>query len=258
MAKLTLLEMTQDILESMDSDEVNSIADTVESNQVAKGIITTYYELFAGLSKPSREGLIKLDSLSNPLLPNYMAIPSNVKSIKWIRYNGKLIEYAEPELFMTWSFDRSNNDPDSIVKVLDPQAAVDIWIFNNEDPTYWTTFDNNYIVFNGYDSNFDSTLMQSKTTCWGQIDPVFEFKDDAYAPYLNGDDYPGLLAEAKSYCFINYKQVSNNKEEQKSKRQRVRHQNDEWRANQREPYNRTPNYARRGRGYSGRSTRVYT
>lgn len=257
MSKLTLLEMTQDILEAMDSDEVNSISDTVESTQVAKAIITTYYELYAGLDTPSREGLIKLDSLADPDRPNYMKIPDSVRSIKWVRYNGNLINYVEPELFIEWSFQRMN-DTGNTREIFDVDNSVPLWIFTDNDPTYWTTFDNKYIVFNGFDNTVDSTLAQAKTACWGQYDPVFEFNDDVYAPFLQGDDYPGLLAEAKSYCFINYKQVSNSKEEQKSKRQRVRHQNDSWRANQRKPYNGTPNYARRGRGYSGWSTRVYT
>ena len=50
MAKMTLLEMTQNILSAMDSDAVNSIGDTVESLQVADVIVETYYELFANVS----------------------------------------------------------------------------------------------------------------------------------------------------------------------------------------------------------------
>ena len=47
MPKLTLLNMTQNILSEMDSDEVNGIADTVESTQVAHIIETMYYDLTA-------------------------------------------------------------------------------------------------------------------------------------------------------------------------------------------------------------------
>ena len=133
--------------------------------------------------------------------------------------------------------------------ITDPDFSANYYIFTGSDPTFWTTFDNKTIIFNGYDSATDSTLQQSKTLCWGQLDPVFPLSDDAFAPHLSGDEYPGLLAEAKSYCFINFKQVSNSKEEQKSRRQRVRQQNDQWRGDQRRPYNKTPNYGRRGNGY---------
>ena len=43
--KYTLLEMTQDILSNMSSDEVNSISDTPESLQVATIIKQKYYDI---------------------------------------------------------------------------------------------------------------------------------------------------------------------------------------------------------------------
>lgn len=245
MAKMTLLELVQDILDAMDSDEVNSIVDTVESMQVARAVIGTYYELMAGRSDPSFESLIKLDSLGDPTKPNYMMIPDNVKNIKWIKYNGVTVPYRSPEMFLDDAYAIGSTG----TLITDPDFSANYYIFTESDPTFWTTFDNKTIIFNGYDSNTDSTLQQSKTLCWGQLDPVFPLSDDAFAPHLSGDEYPGLLAEAKSYCFINFKQVSNSKEEQKSRRQRVRQQNDQWRGDQRRPYNKTPNYGRRGNGY---------
>ena len=52
MAKMTLLEMTQDILSDMDSDEVNSIATTSESLQIAQIIKTAYYNIIDGRDFP--------------------------------------------------------------------------------------------------------------------------------------------------------------------------------------------------------------
>ena len=40
--KFTLLEMVQEILSDMDSDEVDSIEDTVEAEQVATIVRSTY------------------------------------------------------------------------------------------------------------------------------------------------------------------------------------------------------------------------
>lgn len=52
MPKYTLLDMTQDILSDMNSDEVNSIADTIESMQVAQIIKSTYYNIIDGRDWP--------------------------------------------------------------------------------------------------------------------------------------------------------------------------------------------------------------
>lgn len=243
MAKMTLNEMTRNILSAMDSDDVNSISDTVESLQVANEIITTYYENYAGRVVPSLESLIKLDALADSTKPTFMKIPSGVKSIKWIRYNGVLVRNQKPEEFLDDSYNYKTNT----MLIADPSMSANFYILTDQDPTKWTTFDNEYIVFNSYDSTVDSTLQQTKTTCWGQHDPIFPLEDDAYAPYLKGDDYPGLLADAKAWCFQNYKQVSNAKAETVARRQRVRQQNDLWHANQRVPSSRGPNYGRRGR-----------
>ena len=45
MPKLTLLDMTQRVLSSMDADSVNSYAETIESEQVAFIIRDAYYDL---------------------------------------------------------------------------------------------------------------------------------------------------------------------------------------------------------------------
>jgi hypothetical protein len=43
--KMTLLEIVQSTLSSMDSDAVNNINDTIESTQVAEVAKEVYYEL---------------------------------------------------------------------------------------------------------------------------------------------------------------------------------------------------------------------
>lgn len=240
MAKMTLLEMTQNILSSMDSDEVNTISDTVESLQVATTIVETYYELYANRVNPSHEGLIKLEGLADITKPNYLRMPDNVKSVKWIRYNGIKVPYVDPETFLENAYAKTDQ-----TLITDPEFSANYYIYTDGEPTYWTTFDNKHIIFNGYDASVESTMHHNKTTCWGQRDPVFDLTDGSYAPYLEGSDYPGLLAEAKSTCFIYFKQVSNSKEEQKAKRQRVRAQNDSWRLDQRRPYDKLPDYGRR-------------
>ena len=233
--KKTLLKLTQDILDAIDGDAVNSISDTVESLQVARLIVNTYYELFASKVNPSAGDLIELQSLADPDRPHVMMIPDNVKCIKWIKYDGEDVTFQEPEDFLI-----------SQLAVSDYNVGK-YDIYSDRNPTYWTTFDNKHIVFNAINNDVDSVLQQSKTVCWGQYVPVYDMDDNAYAPYLDSDQYPMLLAEATATAFVQIKQVSNAKEEQKSRRQRVRNQNDEWRANQRRPYDRSVDYGSRTR-----------
>ena len=62
MAKMNLLAMTQDILSDMDSDEVNSITESVEALQVAQIIKTTYYNIIDGKDYAFLYELFQMDA----------------------------------------------------------------------------------------------------------------------------------------------------------------------------------------------------
>lgn len=86
MANPTLLEMTQEVLSSLDSDSVNSISDTVESTQVATIIKRKYYDIISRGALPDQQVLIQLTASGDATLPTLMYIPAGVVQIDWIKY----------------------------------------------------------------------------------------------------------------------------------------------------------------------------
>src|SRR5260370_16957942 len=84
--RLTLLEMVQTILASMDSDEVNSITDTTESSQVAQIIKHVYLNILARADLPEHRQLFSLVSSTDTNLPVVMFRPEEVNRIEWIKY----------------------------------------------------------------------------------------------------------------------------------------------------------------------------
>lgn len=83
----SVLEMTQDILSAMDSDEVNSIDDTVESQQVARIIKNCYNDIISNIDLPDDFTLVQLDPSIDVSKPTVMYIPASVENIEWVRYN---------------------------------------------------------------------------------------------------------------------------------------------------------------------------
>jgi hypothetical protein len=79
--------MVQDILSAMDSDEVNSISDTVEAGQVATIIKNCYNDITTDVELPDDYSLLQLDASGDVLKPVTMTIPDAYTSIEWIRYN---------------------------------------------------------------------------------------------------------------------------------------------------------------------------
>jgi hypothetical protein len=56
--KRTLLEMVQSILSDMDSEDVNSISDTNEAEQIASVIEDTYYNIISARDIPEHQQLL--------------------------------------------------------------------------------------------------------------------------------------------------------------------------------------------------------
>src|ERR1700761_2633261 len=84
--KTTLLDLTQNILSSLDSDEVNSIGDTVESRQVAQIIKNKYYDIVNRVNLPEHDQLIQLDPALDAQTPVLMYVPDGVAELKWLKY----------------------------------------------------------------------------------------------------------------------------------------------------------------------------
>jgi hypothetical protein len=248
MAKLTLLEMVQDIMSDMDSDDVNSINDSVEGLQVAQIIKTTYYNIIDGKDYAFLYELFQMDGSGTIARPTHMPLPDDVIDLKWIKYNCKktavardlfqIIEYKAPEDFM-YIMDQRDSTATNILKVID-STGISINVLNDKPPQYFTSFDDVTMVFDSYLSTIESTLQNSKTQCWGKRSIAFTL-EDTFIPDLPVQMFTYLLNEAKSAAFLTLKQMANQKAEQISTTQRRRMSQDAWKIEKGITY---PNYGR--------------
>lgn len=237
MAKLSLLELTQSILNDMDSDSVNDIDDTTEAQQVASIIKDTYFKLVSSRDDwPFLRTLTTLTGLADVDNPTKMQIPESLNKIYWIRYNRKPVTYLSPEDFKKLVDEREETDDG----VVDANGYI-----TNRDPLYWTTYDDAYVWFDSYDSASESTLQSSNCSVYGIQVPSWNV-DASFTPTLPEKMFPTLLADAKATAFLALKQQSNPREEAYATRGRIRAQNSAYRADKAEPtYNSNVNYGRR-------------
>lgn len=224
MAKLSVLEITQDILSDMNSDEVNSISDTLESMQVAQIVKSVYEELMARKNWPHLEQLIVLSPLT-AATPTHMSVPEAIKELTDLYYDKRKtatgspsferVEWLAPSEWLEYTNTRKTSQTD-YVQVTDP-TGIPLIIKNDKAPTYFTTFDDEHVVFDSYDSSLETNLQASKTQCRAFIMPAFTLSD-GHVPDLPVEMFPAFLAECKSTCFARIKQMVDQKAEQQSKR----------------------------------------
>lgn len=228
---MTLLEMVQDILSSMDGDEVNSITDTPEAEQVARLVRRAYTDYIASYDIPELNDVFTLQALGDVTSPTKMQVPNNVDNICWLRYNTRKasdtkdkyvnIEYVVKEDFINRILQR-NSSGDNVQIIT--ENGVKLFVHNDKAPSFYTSLNDTDILFDSFDSGVDSTLQSSKTIAYGRVIPSFTLTD-SFIPKMDNNLFPIVLNEAKSIAFVELKQQANQKAENESRRQRIKVQN---------------------------------
>ena len=256
--KYTLLDLTQNILSSLNSDEINSYADTVESRQVAEIIKTVYFNIITRTNLPEHKKLFTLTASGDPNKPTLMTIPNGIARVDWIKYNKGGDQDTQPnvdyphfqyvnivsiEQFLDWINSFSNTDVE--VGEFD-LYGFKLYFRDDKHPTYCTIIEDNNVVFDSYQSAVDNTLQSSKTLCYGKEVPQFTMSD-TFIPDLDELQFPLLLNEAKSLAFLELKQVPHEKAEQESRRQWNSIQKNKHTLVTETDFDRLPNFSRIGR-----------
>lgn len=250
MAKMTLLEICQDILNDLNADGVNSIDDTIESQQVAQIVKSTYFALMHVRNWKGNQQLLNLIASGDDALPTHVTLPENLSELSFINYDCHLesdtrkvyrnVRYVYPDEFLR----RQNQYDDTVdyIDVIQDPSGVELLIRNDMPPTYWTSFDDKVIVFDSYNKDVEDTIQSSKIQAMGFVTPTWLPEDD-FIPVLPEEAFTLLLEEAKSRASIKLNQTADQKAEQEAVRQNRWLAGKQWRAHKGA---RTPNYGRRG------------
>lgn len=243
--------MVQDIASDFNDDEVNSISDTVESLQIAQILKSVYFEIIDGRKWGHLQTLVNLQSSSDSEKPTHLKIPEDVRELEMFEYNSfrnlgdkdsyQEVKYVTPDEFLR-KCSYLNSDADNVMTITD-YSGVKLQVTTNNAPTYWTSFDDEWIICNSYNSVIDSTLRSSKTRALVYKDPVWKMVDN-FVPDLPSEAFSYFLAEAKSVASVRLKQRPDAKAEQQSNRQRMQMNRNAWKA---AGGIRMPNYGRRSR-----------
>jgi hypothetical protein len=228
--RYTLLELTQRILEALESDEVDSIADTEEAYTVANIIKECYFEIVGRVDLPEKEDIYQLEASGDSLKPTFMSLPEFAIDLKKLKYND--VETSDPSWYdikylklddfinMNSSIDLDGDNTGSM-EILNSQSQTFTFKFYNDRlPTYYTSFNDRDLIFDSYDVSVNATLVGAKTMCWGTIVPTFTMSDN-YTPDIDPRQFQLLLQAAKAQAYVEIKQIENPKAEKKERRNEI-------------------------------------
>jgi hypothetical protein len=187
------------------------------------------------MDRPWLGTLFQLEA-GTPTYPIRMKLPDDIEKVMWIKYDTQEagateaawrdVAYLEPKDFIDHIYKRNSSasDVDTITLV----ENVPLFIYNDKGPIYWTTFDDEYLIFDSYDSDVETNLQASKTSCHGYKEPQW-LSTDTFTPDLPSNMFPYMLAEAKATCMLRLKQAQDPKAEKMARDGKTRTQYSQWR-----------------------------
>lgn len=259
--KYTLLELTQAVLSSMDSDEINSINDSVESQQVVKVIKTVYDDIITRGDLATNKTPFNLTPSNDTTKPILMVKPDNIDVIHWIKYDCQDADDTAPVWndmtylpFMDFvdyvhSYNATEDNVDSFA--YSAEGFTTTFLYKTDTPPkYFTTLDDETIIFDAYDVEVDDTLQSSKTLAYGSMKTTF-VESDTFVPALQPQQFSLLLNESKSLAWAELKQTVHAKAERTAIKnwqhlQRTRQQIPDGQVfdNRNHNFHKLPNFAR--------------
>ena len=226
MAKMSILDLTQDILNDIDGDEVNSIDDTIEATQIAQIVKSTYFAMMSNRNWPHLRKSIHLIPTTNLAQHTHMYVKDAIKELIFINYDARddattrskwrELKWKEPDEFL--QITNSYNELEDNVTVIHEDSGIDISIMTDKHPTFFTSFDDRTLIFNSYDSGRESNLESTYVQAMAYVMPRWTPTDD-FVPDLPEEAFTALLEEAKSRTSIKLRQMPDQKAEQEAGRQ---------------------------------------
>jgi hypothetical protein len=242
--------MVQSILYACESDEVDSIDDTPEALLVVNIIKSTYDDLMADRNwKHQRSNIVVAPY--GIAKPTHVKLPDDIKEVVFINYDKRKtpderLRFEEVKYLDTDAFLRILNARDSTadnIQTIEDFSGMKLLIKNDAAPTYYTSFDETYLVFDSYNSDIDDTIVASKIQSEGYIFREWENTDE-FIPDLPAEMFALLLNTAKREAFVVLKQTDNPIYATRERRQRRAMSMREWNVAKGNLY---PDYGRKGR-----------
>lgn len=208
MAKQTkpILDMINDCLLDMGRGFVNDLGQTPEADRVENIYKSVYYQFLQNKLWPNKRQLVNLESLADLTRRTFLRVPEGVTKVDKISYNigtstdpiWRELTFYEPEKARRMFMDRVLGDAGNTTLV--DVDGTDLVVYNDNHPTWWTSFDDEYIVLDSYKQSVEDTVQGYKASAWAYVEPVWpQTKNDCV-------DIPERFvsayeAKAKAVCY---------------------------------------------------------
>lgn len=224
MAKKTVLDFVKLIGQAISSDEIDELDESTEVTDIQSILQQTFEEIISRKSwKFLKDRPLQLDERTSDMKCN-LTIPPQVTRIQCLKYvdvNGKHTEldFLEPCDFVTMTYER-NPDRDDI-DTINNADGVPLYIINDKPPRYWTSFDEEEVTLDAYESSKSDGVVYTDSVIIATVVPVVDWTDEAATLPVPERMEILILNEAKASANYQLRQTSDPRSERIARRQNV-------------------------------------
>lgn len=230
MAKKSILQLVQELGEGIGSDEIDSLDETIEATEIATILEQTVTEVISRkrweFIKDRVRQLDAIDGASTQL--NTLNIPSDVTRVNCLRYKDTNntdvttfidVMYMQPCEFI--EFVQSRNSADDNITAIANSDGVLINVLTDNAPTRWTSFDEEVITFDAYDSTVSTGNLAADSVIIADIVPVIDYTDPTATLKVPERMETLIFNEALSTCNYRLRQTRDPRADRIARRQHI-------------------------------------
>ncbi len=227
MAKRTILQLVQDLGDGIGSDEIDTLAETVEVVKITAILSQTLKEVLDRKTWEFMKDKVRQldDRLPGSSQLNTLLIPPDVTRIDCLKYkadNGKFYEvtYMQACDFIQLVQSRDADTDDDVTAIINSDGVA-LNTYTNRVPQHWTSFDEETITFDAYNSDSGNGVLIADSVIIADVMPLTDFTDPDATLNLPERMETLIFNEALVTCNYRLRQTRDPRADRVARRQNV-------------------------------------
>ena len=232
MRRYTLLEVVQEVGRSIGSDEITTLGESVEVEDIESIVIQVLEDIVNRREWTWRQNQVRRGTPVGGTEVTSLELPDDCDTLQVLRYRNSTnattnrsyeeVKYIYPEDFLELCEQQAAGNPGTDTVLI---GGAEIFVRNNKPPQFYTSFKQGVVMMDSYDSAVDPTgvtTANSLLTCVVGIDTSGASGNPNYVPDMPTRFFPMWLQESQAVASQQLRQMANDRAERESRRTYVR------------------------------------